>query len=128
MAVRLLLVEDLPQIRGVLMDLLATLGDFVLVKAVCTEAEANLWLDEHPGEWDLAVVDLILEQGTGFGVVARARSRPAGSKVVVFSDYASDGIRRHCLKLGADAAFQKGADLHAFMDYCRAVAQDRAGS
>lgn len=122
MPVRLLLVEDLPQMQGVVLDLLATVGDFRLVKIVSTEAEANLWIDENPGGWDLAVVDLILEQGTGLGVVARARNRPPASKVVVFSDYATEGIRKHCLKLGADAAFQKGEDLHAFLAYCSALA------
>jgi DNA-binding NarL/FixJ family response regulator len=121
--VRVLLVEDLPQMQGVVVDLLSTVGDFVLVKAVSTEAEANLWLDENPEGWDLAIVDLILEQGTGLGVVARARIRPPGSKVVVFSDYASEGIRKHCLKLGADAAFQKGTDVQAFIAFCAALAQ-----
>lgn len=122
MPVRLLLVEDLPQMQGVVLDLLATVGDFRLVAIRSTEAEANLWLDEHPDGWDLAVIDLILEQGTGLGVVARARNRPPASKVVVFSDYATEGIRKHCLKLGADAAFQKGEDLHAFLAYCSALA------
>ena len=92
-AVRLLLVEDLPQMQAVVIDLLATVGDFQLVKTVVTEAEANLWLDENQNQWDLAVVDLILEQGTGLGVVARAKSRQPGARVVVFSDYATDGIR-----------------------------------
>ena len=127
MTVRLFLVEDLPNLQGVVLDLLSTVGQFELVKAVTTEAEAYLWLEENPDGWDLAVVDLILEQGTGLGVVARARNRALGSKVVVFSDYASEGIRNHCLKLGADAAFQKGTDLMAFLDYCRAVAQDVRG-
>jgi DNA-binding NarL/FixJ family response regulator len=126
--VRLLLVEDLPQLQGVVLDLLGTVGDFQLVKAVSTEAEANLWLDENKGNWDLAVIDLVLEQGTGLGVVARARQRHAGSKVVVFSDYASEGIRKHCIKLGADAAFQKSDDLHAFLAFCTAVAHPDAGS
>lgn len=125
MGIRLLLVEDLPQVRGVVLDLLATLGDFRLVKSVATEAEANLWLDENPGRWDLAVIDLILEQGTGLGVVARARNRPSSSRVVVFSDYATEGIRKHCIKLGADAVFQKGADMQAFIAYCSALAQAR---
>lgn len=118
MAVRLLLVEDLPQMQAVVLDLLATVGDFKLVKAVATEAEANLWLDENQHQWDLAVVDLILEQGTGLGVVARSKMRLPGARVVVFSDYATDGIRKHCIKLGADAAFQKGTDMQAFLDYC----------
>jgi DNA-binding NarL/FixJ family response regulator len=126
--VKLLLVEDLPQLQGVVLDLLATVGDFQLVKAVSTEAEANLWLDENEGNWDLAVVDLILEQGTGLGVVGRARKRPAGSKVVVFSDYATEGIRKHCIKLGADAAFQKSDDLQGFLAFCSAVAHQAGDS
>jgi DNA-binding NarL/FixJ family response regulator len=122
-AVKLLLVEDLPQMQGMVLELLSTVGKFELVQAVATEAEAYLWLDENPDGWDLAVVDLILEQGTGLGVVARARNRKPGCKVVVFSDYASEAIRKHCLKLGADAAFQKVADLTAFLDFCRDVAR-----
>ena len=120
--VKLLLVEDLPQMQGVVLELLASVGDFQLVQALSTEAEANLWLEENPDAWDLAVIDLILEQGTGLGVVAKARNRRAGSKVVVFSDYATEGIRKHCIKLGADAAFQKGEDLPAFLAFCSALA------
>ena len=117
------MVEDLPQIQAVVLDLLSTVGDFRLVHAASTEAEANLWLQENAGGWDLAVIDLILAQGTGLGVVAKARERPPGSKVVVFSDYATEGIRKHCIKLGADAVFQKGEDLQAFLAFCAAVAQ-----
>lgn len=128
MAVKLLLVEDLPQLQGVVLDLLATVGDFHLVKAVATEAEANLWLDENGGNWDLAVIDLILEQGTGLGVVSRARDRPPASKLVVFSNYATEGIRKHCLKLGADAVFRKGDDLQDFLAFCKSVADPAGGS
>jgi DNA-binding NarL/FixJ family response regulator len=125
--VKLLLVEDLPQMQGVVLDLLATVGEFELVKSVSTEAEANLWLEENEGQWDLAVIDLILEQGTGLGVVNKARTRAHGSKVVVFSDYATEGIRKHCIKLGADAAFQKSDDLQPFLAFCRAVAHPEEG-
>ena len=125
MPVRLLLVEDLPQMQAVVLDLLSTVGEFQLVQSVATEAEANLWLEENQGNWDLAVIDLILEQGTGLGVVAKTRDRAAG-KVVVFSDYATEGIRKHCVKLGADAAFCKGDDLQAFLAFCRTVAQEQA--
>ena len=41
----------------------------------------------------------------------------------MFSDYAPEGIRKHCIKLGADAAFQKGDELKAFMAFCCAQAQ-----
>lgn len=119
MTVRVFLVEDMKQVQGVLADLLASLGDFQLVDAIATEAEAKLWLGEHAGEWDLAIVDLVLDQGSGLGVIAQARASAdrAGGNVVVLSDYASDGIRAHCEKLGAHAVFLK-SQMQEFMDYC----------
>lgn len=116
--VRVFLVEDMKQVHAVVAELLSTLGDFRLVNATATEAEAKLWLSEHPGEWDLAILDLVLDQGTGMAVIPRARaSAGEGANIVVFSDYASDGIRKHCLKLGADAVFLK-SQTQEFMDYC----------
>ena len=118
MSVRVFLVEDMKQVQAALADLLAGIGDFRLAGAARTEAEAKLWLSEHPDEWDLAVVDLVLDQGSGMGVIPAAR-RAAGEEgtVVVFSDYASEGIRAHCLRLGADAVFLK-SQMQEFMDYC----------
>lgn len=102
-------------------ELLASLGDFTIAGFAATEAEAKLWLDENPGAWQLAVVDLILQQGTGMGVISKCRETAGGGKVVVFSDYATPGIRAHCLKLGADAVFQKSSETSAFMDYCTSL-------
>jgi DNA-binding NarL/FixJ family response regulator len=115
------LVEDLPPLRALVGELLSTVGDFRIVAAVGTEAEARLWLDENPGAWQLAVIDLVLEQGTGMGVIARCRATAPDGKVVVFSDYATPGIRKHCLKLGADAVFQKGEDLAGLTEFCAAL-------
>jgi DNA-binding NarL/FixJ family response regulator len=119
--VRVFLVEDTKQLQGVISDLLASLGDFVLAGTATTEAEANLWLTEHPGSWDLAIIDLVLEQGTGMGVIARCRRTCPAGKVIVFSDYVTPGIRRHCLALGAEATIPK-ADMAAFMSYCAELA------
>lgn len=118
MTVRVFLVEDMKHVQDIVAELLTSLGDFRLVKAIGNEAEARLWLVEHPGAWDLAVIDLVLDQGSGMGVVSRAReSAGRGGRVIVFSDYASDGIRNHCLRLGADAVFLK-SQTREFMDYC----------
>lgn len=119
MTVRVFLVEDMKQVQAAMADLFAALGDFHIVDAIDTEAEARLWLAEHSGEWDLTVVDLVLDQGSGMPVVAKAReaARLHEGRVVVFSDYASDGIRDHCLRLGADAVFLK-SQMREFMDYC----------
>lgn len=122
MSVRVFLVEDMVHMQGIVTDLLAGVGDFSLASASGTEAEAKFWLSEHPGAWDLAVIDLVLDQGSGMGVVSQASScaREHGGKIVVFSDYASDGIRDHCLRLGADAVFLK-SESREFMEYCSSV-------
>jgi DNA-binding NarL/FixJ family response regulator len=118
MDVRVFLVEDLGRTRSALADLLGTLEGFRVVGAASTEAEANLWLDEHGDGWDLAIVDLMLDQGSGMSVLARCNAQPGRGRVVVFSGYASPAIRSHCIKLGADAVFDK-ADPEALLDYCR---------
>lgn len=116
---KVFLVEDLQRMRGLLADLFASMGGFTLVGSTSTEAEAKLWLDEHPAEWDVVVVDLVLEQGSGMEVIRRCRSEPNGGKVVVFSSYATPGVRQHCLELGADAVFDKsdtGGFIHWLSD------------
>ena len=102
-------------------DLLQSLGDFRIVGSAATEAEALAWLDQHAGHWDLAIIDLVLDQGTGINVIARARLRGQQASVAVLSSYVSTGIRRHCLKLGADAAFQKDSELGDFLAFCSAL-------
>lgn len=108
MTVRVLLVEDMKHVHGALADLLSEVGEFPVVHATGTEAEAKLWLAENPGAWDLAIVDLVLEQGAGMNVIRRCRQDAQGGRVVVFSSYATPGVRKHCLELGADAVFDKG--------------------
>lgn len=113
---RVFLVEDMKHLRSVFEDLLRSVGNFMVVGIAGTEAEANFWLEEHPHGWDLLITDLVLDEGTGFGVVKKSRQRPEGRKVVVLSDYVTPVIERHCLELGADAAIPK-SDMPAFMKY-----------
>lgn len=108
MELRVFLVEDLQRMRGLLAELFESIGGFSIIGSASTEAEANLWLDEHPGGWDVAVVDLVLEQGAGMNVIRKCKSDPQGGRIVVFSSYATPGVRQHCIELGADAVFDKG--------------------
>lgn len=127
MEVRVLLVEDLKSTQRLMDDLFCALGGIRIAAAVTTEAEALLWLEENGGDWDLAVIDLVLEQGTGIGVIGRAKSLAAAGRVVVFSSYASPGVRKHCLGLGADAVFDKSNPTE-FIDYCgELLARENSG-
>ena len=119
--IRVFVVDDALKMRGTLAEWLSALGKFRVVASATTEAEANLWLDEHEGQWDLAVIDLLLDQGSGLGVIARCHAQPKRGRVVVLSGYATPGMRRRCIELGADAVFDK-SDLQALMDYCADLA------
>ncbi|MES2940315.1 MAG: response regulator [Pseudomonadota bacterium] len=127
MKLRVFLVEDYKRLHSLLAELFARLGSFEIVGTAATEAEALLWLDEHAQEWDLAVIDLILDQGSGLGAIARChRTRGPATAIIVFSSYATPGMRKHCLKLGADAVFEK-SDSAAFIDYCMQWSDKRLG-
>lgn len=116
MEVRVFLVEDLVRMRTLLDDLFASLGGIRVVAVATTEAEARLWLDENHGEWDVAVLDLVLEQGVGMNLIGHGKQSGPGGRVVVFSSFVSPGVRRHCLELGADAVIDKG-DTAAFIGF-----------
>lgn len=81
-----------------------------------TEAEAIAWLESHDG-WDVAVVDLFLREGSGLNVVAWCSARKPNQRVVIFSNYATDEIRRRALTLGADAVFDKSTEVDGLLDF-----------
>jgi two-component system OmpR family response regulator len=105
--VRVFLVEDLPPLRSLVQDLLGFVGGVQVIGSAGTEAEALAWLDANGAEWDLAIVDLVLSEGTGLQVIKRARQAHRDAGIVVFSSFLSPAVERHCAQLGADAVFEK---------------------
>jgi two-component system, OmpR family, response regulator len=117
MRLRIYLVEDNPVIQRNLIESLQELAGAVVVGVATTESEAKKWLAEHQSSWELAVVDLFLEEGTGLGVVSSCRDRRLEQKVVVLSNYATEPIRQQALARGANAVFDKSNELDEFMQY-----------
>lgn len=118
---RTYIVEDNPTIRE---NLIATLEEMAGVQAVGmadNEIEAKAWLMREGAEWDIAIVDLFLKQGSGLGVISACRARHPSHKVVVLSNYATADIRQRCLVMGADAVFDKSNEIEALVDYCLAL-------
>ncbi|HVE52474.1 MAG TPA: response regulator [Ramlibacter sp.] len=104
---RVFLVEDQRRMRELLIDLFSSSGDFQVVGTACTEGEALLWLEEHGESWDLAVIDLVLDDGSGSSVVRRARDMNYGGLVAVLSSCVTDSLREHVFSLGADTLFDE---------------------
>lgn len=121
MELRVFLVEDLANMQVLMGELFSTMGGLRLVGTASTEAEARLWLEQHEGEWDLTIVDLVLHQGSGFSVIEVASRQPSRGEIVAFSGYASSGVRQRCLQLGASAAFDK-AQTEDFLAWLAAFA------
>jgi DNA-binding NarL/FixJ family response regulator len=120
-ALTVFLVEDNPRIRENLIPALADLGSASVMATAESEDEAISWLARHKGEWDLAVVDFILKEGTGLGVVQWCDGRNPGQRVVVLTNYPTPVTRSACLEAGADAVFDKSTELDAFFDFCLAT-------
>jgi DNA-binding NarL/FixJ family response regulator len=112
------IVEDNPTIRENLIGTLEELARIDAVGTADTENEGKAWLAENRNNWDLAIVDLFLKQGSGLGVLAACRDRPSTQKVVVLSNYATADIRQRCAQLGVDAVFDKSNEIDALVDYC----------
>lgn len=118
MRLKTYLVEDNPTIRE---NLIATLEELVDIDAVGTadsENEAKAWLSANPQEWELAILDLFLKQGSGLGVLAACRDRQPSQKIVVLSNYATADIRKRCAQLGVDAVFDKSNEIDALVEFC----------
>ena len=77
------LVEDNVLIQTNLIAALEELAGARIVGVAPSETRAVDWLQGHPGDWKLAVVDLFLAQGTGLGVVDCCRRRGGDQRVVV---------------------------------------------
>ncbi len=118
MALRTYIVEDNPTIRE---NLIATLEELASIQPVGnaeTENEGKAWLTENAHDWDLAIIDLFLKQGSGLGILHACKSRTPNQKVVVLSNYATPDIRKRCAQLGVDAVFDKSNEIDALIDFC----------
>ena len=118
MSLRIYLVEDNLLIRENLTSTLTEMVGAVFAGWAEGEREAIDWLGQNADGWDLAIVDLFLKQGNGLGVVGACRTRTAGKKLVVLTNYATPAVRERCLALGADAVFDKSNDIEKLVEFC----------
>jgi two-component system, OmpR family, response regulator len=112
------LVEDSAVITENLIAALGELADVNVVGSSGAESEAKTWLRQIDNDWQLAIVDIFLREGSGFEVLAACRQRKPEQKMVVLSNYATPEIRTHCLQLGADAVFDKSTEIDDLIDFC----------
>ena len=106
-----LVVEDSPQIAERLVELVSIPDRVEVVATAATEDEALSACDKHT--IGLAIVDLQLAQGTGFGVIRRLRAA-AGSNpacIVVLTNHAVPALKVAAFEAGADYFLDKSKDF-----------------
>jgi two-component system, OmpR family, response regulator len=119
------IVEDLDSTRELLIDVFQSDDRFRVVATAVSEGEAKIWLEDHLAGWDIALVDLMLAEGSGFGVINRARQTHSTGCIAVFTSFASQAVEKHCISLGADVVFDK-AQTTEFLRWLHQVASAHA--
>lgn len=119
------IVEDNADIRDGLASALEELTCVRVIGGSGTEQGALQWMASHE-EWDILLVDLFLQGGSGMRLVQQLRRARPGQKIVVFSNYVNASVRKRCAQLGVDAVFDKSTEIDALLDYCAHLCAQRA--
>ncbi len=111
MVMTALVVEDSPRIAERLVELVSIPGQVEVVSTADTEAAALEACNAH--DIDLAIVDLQLAEGTGFGVIRalRAAGRRRHACIVVLTNHAVPALRNAAFEAGADFFLDKSKDF-----------------
>ena len=106
-----LVVEDSPQIAERLVELVSVPSRVEVVATAATEDEALAACDRYT--ISLAIVDLQLAQGTGFGVIRRLRAATGASPacIVVLTNHAVPALKVAAFEAGADYFLDKSKDF-----------------
>lgn len=106
-----LVVEDSPQIAERLVELVSVPNRVEVVATAATEDEALQACDRHT--ISLAIVDLQLAQGTGFGVIRRLRAATGTNPacIVVLTNHAVPALKVAAFEAGADYFLDKSKDF-----------------
>ena len=105
---RILLVEDSARLRIRLAEMLTTPGLARVAAMAATEAEAIEQIASM--DFDVLIVDVELQAGSGINVVKQARSRwptPRKPLIIVLTNYALPTVKQRCLAAGADYFLDK---------------------
>lgn len=114
------LVEDSPLVRERLLERLDAVPG-VRVVGMATRADQAMQeiLAERP---DIVVLDVRLEQGSGFDVLRAVRELAPQTAVYMLSGFASDPYRHLAQQLGAHDFFDKATEIARMLDIVAARA------
>ncbi len=111
---RVIIVDDQTDIRRMLRAGVETLGPDLSVMDMPSAEEALLEISRQP--IDLLISDIRLPGITGLELVAKARRRNPGLKIILITALNDSRTRRQAADSGADGFYNKPLDMPDFLD------------
>jgi two-component system OmpR family response regulator len=117
-----LIVEDSPMVAERFADLVTIPGRIQLVATCSTEDGGREACDLFAV--DLAVIDLQLAQGTGFGVIRKLREKPRRATcIIVITNHAVPALKVAAFEAGADYFLDKSKDIYRLASLAKEFAE-----
>ena len=117
MVLNAFLVEDKADIRRTLVESMEELIPIRFIGQKVDEKSATQWLVANADRWDLAILDLCLESGSGFNLLRQCQLRSTRQRVVVLTSCRLSGVVERCIKFGADRVFDKLEEVEKLVNY-----------
>jgi two-component system nitrate/nitrite response regulator NarL len=122
---RIFLVEDHASFRQALAFMFEREGEFAVAGQAGSLAEARSFLRKSPDGFDVAVVDLALPDGDGFGLIAELSSRPDIMTLVLSASLEPSRFAR-AVEAGASGVLHKSAPIGEIVDAVRRLRSGEA--
>jgi len=122
---RIFLVEDHASFRQALAFMFEREGEFVVTGQAGSLAEAHAFLRKSPKSFDVAVVDLALPDGDGFGLIAELSSRPDVMTLVLSASLEPSRFAR-AVEAGASGVLHKSAPIGEIVNAVRRLRSGEA--
>lgn len=119
--IRLLLVDDQALVRGAIGALLELEGDLTIAASLGSGEDALVWARAHPGEADVALVDIQLPGMNGLEAVQAMQALPEPPRALMLTTFARPGYLRDALDAGACGFVVKDSPAEALADAVRRV-------
>jgi DNA-binding NarL/FixJ family response regulator len=107
---KVLIVDDSPSIRRLVIDLLSPIADIEIVGEAGTVIQAiEMFQKTNP---DVVILDLQYPEGNGFDVLDHIKSRRPSTMVIVLTNHPLPQHRKRCAEIGAEYFFDKSMEFY----------------
>jgi DNA-binding NarL/FixJ family response regulator len=121
MTVRLLIADDTLHVRKMLVDILDLHGFEIVGEAADGDEAVVRTAETDP---DVVVMDLKMPRTDGLEAARRIREGRDDQKVILYSAYLDDDVRRQAQAIGVDTCVSKGQGVEALAREISALVMD----